>query len=256
VSDRAAGGAVRAVVLDVEGTTTPVTFVYDVLFPYARARLESFARAHREDPSFARTVDALAAEWAGDSQRAEPVPSWPEAARRARAPAASAPSDSEIEALCSYLSWLMDRDRKSTALKTVQGEIWRGGFERGELRGEVYPDVRPALERWRRDGRTIAIYSSGSVLAQRQLFGHSTAGDLTPLIDRHFDTTVGAKRDTASYVAIARALELAPEKILFVSDVDAELAAARVAGFATRLCVRGGDALPSDSPVVRTFDDL
>jgi enolase-phosphatase E1 len=150
----------------------------------------------------------------------------------------------------------MERDRKSTGLKIIQGEIWRGGFESGALRGEVYPDVKPALARWRAAQRTVAIYSSGSAAAQRLLFGYSTAGDLTPLIDRHFDTTSGPKLSADSYALIARELELRRDEVLFVSDVEAELASARQAGLDTRLCVRSGDAPRSLSPIVRTFDEL
>lgn len=150
----------------------------------------------------------------------------------------------------------MDRDRKSTGLKIIQGEIWRGGFESGALRGEVYRDVKPALERWRAENLVISIYSSGSATAQRLLFGHSTAGDLTPLIARHFDTTVGPKRSAESYAMIARTLEIPTNALLFVSDVDAELVAARAAGMDTRLCVRSTDAPATTSPIIRSFDEL
>jgi enolase-phosphatase E1 len=233
--------AVRAVVLDIEGTTTPVSFVYDVLFPYARARLREFLSAHGNDGVVRDALSLLAAEWVEDTEARGQIP------RAAR---------DDTFGSVGYLEWLMDRDRKSTALKIIQGEIWRGGFESGTLRGEVYPDVKPALERWRRTGRRLVIYSSGSAAAQRLLFGHSTAGDLTPLFERYFDTTVGAKRSVDSYAAIARALDVPANAILFVSDVDAELVAARNAGFQTRLCVRSGDAPPTSSPVIRSFDEL
>lgn len=236
-------GAVRGVVLDVEGTTTPVSFVYDVLFPYARARLRAFLQANAGDAEVQGAIRRLAAEWSDDVGSDSTVPPW-------------SGDGSDLGSLSRYLEWLMDRDRKSTGLKIVQGEIWRDGFENGTLCGEVYPDVKPALERWRADNRTVAIYSSGSAAAQRLLFGHSTAGDLMPLIDRNFDTTTGPKRSAESYVVIARELALPAAALLFVSDVEAELDAAREAGFATRLCVRSGDAPRSSSPVVRTFDEL
>ena len=243
-------GAVRGVVLDIEGTTTPVSFVYDVLFPYARERLRAFLPAHEGDAAIRDAFQLLAAEWEGDAEAKLQIP------RFARDDSSGARDDHDLEAIGDYLEWLMDRDRKSTGLKIIQGEIWRGGFESGVLRGPMYPDVKPALERWRESGRVVAIYSSGSAASQRLLFGHSTAGDLTPLIAHHFDTTIGAKRSCESYAAIARAMDILPNALLFVSDVDAELVAARAAGMDTRLCVRSGDAPSSQSLAIRTFDDL
>lgn len=232
--------AVRGVVLDIEGTTTPVSFVYEILFPYARERLGEFLSLHRNDAVVREALARLAPEWSVDAEaHREPL----------REP-------TDLESAEHYLKWLMDRDRKSTALKVIQGEIWRGGFESGVLRGDVYADVQPALERWRTAGRTIAIYSSGSAAAQRLLFGHSSRGDLTPLIDAYFDTKIGAKRSTDSYSAIARALELPANDLLFVSDVEAELVAARAARFQTRLCVRGDAAPPTTSRIIHTFDEL
>ncbi|MGH7617163.1 MAG: acireductone synthase [Gemmatimonadaceae bacterium] len=247
---------VRGVVLDVEGTTTPVSFVYDVLFPYARQRLRAFLRDHAEDSSVREAFRLLRLEWSGDEEAKKQIPRGAcprgsDSDRRARDDAGDAPDDMPL-----YLEWLMDRDRKSTGLKIIQGEIWRGGFESGALRGEVYPDVKPALERWHAAGRVVSIYSSGSATAQRLLFAHSTAGDLTPLIAHHFDTTVGPKRSSESYSAIARALNMPAAGLLFVSDVDAELVAARDAGMCTSLCVRSGDAPGTTSPVIRSFDEL
>jgi enolase-phosphatase E1 len=249
------GDAVRGVVLDVEGTTTPVSFVYGVLFPYARARLREFLTAHGEDALVRDALALLATEWIGEPAASNGAPRWMTAATWATR--SSPPGTiAELDAITSYLERLMDLDRKSTGLKIIQGEIWRGGFESGALRGEVYPDVKPALGRWRAAHRVVSIYSSGSATAQRLLFGHSTAGDLTPLIDRHFDTSVGAKRSPESYLAIARALKIPAGALLFISDVDAELVAARTAGLATRLCVRGDRAPATSSPIVHSFDEL
>ncbi len=230
-------GAVRGVVLDIEGTTTPVSFVYDVLFPYARERLGEFLSAHANDAVVRDALRRLESEWLADTE-------------------GSAVPPFDLVSAKHYLEWLMDRDRKSTALKVIQGEIWRGGFETGVLRGDVYPDVKPALERWRAAGRTIAIYSSGSSAAQRLLFRHSTRGDLTPLLDAYFDTTVGPKRSTESYVAIASGLQLRANELLFISDVDAELVAAGAAGLHTRLCVRGDTSPATSSRIIRSFDEL
>jgi enolase-phosphatase E1 len=151
----------------------------------------------------------------------------------------------------------MDRDRKSTALKALQGRIWKGGYRSGALKSHVYPDVRTALERCRAQRRSVAIFSSGSVLAQRLLFEHTVEGDLTPLIHAYFDTTTGPKQAAHSYRRIAEALRVAPGAVLFVSDVPAELDAAQAAGMGTGLCVRADGAPPtSDHPVLRTFDEL
>jgi enolase-phosphatase E1 len=157
-----------------------------------------------------------------------------------------------------YVYWLMDRDRKLQPLKVLQGKIWERGYAAGELHGDVYPDVRHALERWAARGVSAGIFSSGSVLAQKLLFGNSTAGDLTPLLRWHFDTEVGAKVDAASYGRIIEALRVPPQQVLFVSDLIRELDAARGASLRTALCVRA-PASPPDStehPIIRGFDEV
>ena len=152
----------------------------------------------------------------------------------------------------------MDQDKKSTGLKSLQGKIWEEGYRAGDLRGEVYPDVPPALERWRRQGIDIAIFSSGSLQAQRSLFSNTVAGDLTRFIRAYFDTTTGPKNAPESYARIAAALECSPSEVLFLSDVGAELDAALEAGMRTALCVRTPGSAPSTGahPVIRTFDDI
>lgn len=235
---------IRAILLDIEGTTTPVTFVYEVLFPYARARMRGFLWQHRDDPGVGEDVARLRAEHAVEMRGAPP---WNEDSPEAR-----------VESAAAYALWLMERDRKSTGLKSLQGKIWEAGYRSGELRGEVYPDVAPALARWRGQGRRLAIFSSGSVLAQKLLFAHSTAGDLTPYLDSYFDTSTGPKQDASSYRRIAEGLALPPGTILFLSDVIAELDTARHAGLHTGLSIRA-DALPpleQAHPIIRTFDDL
>jgi enolase-phosphatase E1 len=161
-------------------------------------------------------------------------------------------------AVAAHVHWLMDQDKKSTGLKSLQGKIWEEGYRTGELRGEVYPDVPPALERWRRQEIDIAIFSSGSVQAQRSLFASTAAGDLTRFIRAYFDTTTGPKTAPDSYARIAAALERSPSEVLFLSDVAAELDAARTAGMRTALCVRtSGSAPPAGAhPVVSTFDGM
>jgi enolase-phosphatase E1 len=152
----------------------------------------------------------------------------------------------------------MDQDRKSTGLKSLQGKIWAEGYQSGELKGEVYPDVLPALERWRDQGIDIAIFSSGSIQAQQSLFGNSVAGDLTRFIQAYFDTTTGPKKESESYARIAAALERSPSEVLFVSDIEAELDAAVKAGMRTALCVRepGSVSKAGVHRVVRNFDDI
>lgn len=152
----------------------------------------------------------------------------------------------------------MERDRKSTGLKSLQGKIWEEGYRSGELRSEVYPDVRPALERWRGQGLDIAIFSSGSVQAQQSLFRHTTAGDLTRFIRAYFDTTTGPKHAPESYTRIAASLECTPPKVLFLSDVAAELDAARAAGLRTGLCVRQPGSVPPSGPhpTIHAFDEI
>jgi enolase-phosphatase E1 len=175
-----------------------------------------------------------------------------------RAEHAAETSPPPMASVAAYVRWLMDHDRKSTPLKSLQGKIWEQGYRAGELRGEVYPDVPPALERWRGRGIEIAIFSSGSIQAQRDLFAHATAGDLTRLIRAYFDTTTGPKQAAQSYARIATALERSPAEMLFVSDVGAELDAARTAGMQTALCVRAaGTKMPSGAhPSIRTFDEV
>jgi enolase-phosphatase E1 len=230
-----------ALLLDVEGTTTPVDFVYRVLFPYAHARVGEFVSRNFAGSEMQCLVRGLGEEHAADRVAGRRPPDWAETP----------------DAVADYARWLMDQDRKATALKSLQGRIWEEGFRSGALVGQVYEDVPTAFVRWHEAGQAIAIFSSGSVLAQKLLFAHSNAGDLTPHLREYFDTTTGAKREAESYRRIAAALGFDPASILFVSDVAAELDAARAAGLDTALCVREGPS-PTDPPhrVIRTFDDL
>ena len=195
----------RAVLTDIEGTTTAISFVHDVLFPYARVRLAGWVAQKWDDPALADTWRAVEAE-AGVTGR-----------------------ESTLQVL---LQW-MDEDRKATSLKALQGQIWAAGYADGALVSHVYPDVAPALRAWRDAGLTLAVYSSGSVQAQQLLYGHSVAGDLRPLFSAWFDTRVGPKRAPTSYAAIAAALRLPPAEILFLSDIVEELDAAAAAGLRT-----------------------
>lgn len=234
-------GARAFVLLDVEGTTTPVDFVLRVLFPYAHAHVGAFLEAHASDPDVVHDLTGLRDEHGRDAAAGLSPPAW----------------DGSAAAAAPYARRLMDQDSKLTALKSLQGKIWAEGYAQGRLRGQVYDDVPPALARWAGAGRRVAIFSSGSVLAQKLIFGHSDHGDLTPFLSAYFDTTTGPKREAESYQRIAAALGKPAAAGLFVSDVVAELDAAREAGMATALAVRTPPG-PSGHghPEITSFDEL
>ena len=245
---RLAPAGVQAILLDVEGTTTPIAFVVEKLFPYARRHLRRHVEQHASAPEYAQLLEQLHGEHARDREAGQPVPTW-----------VDSPAAVHLASGVDYLEWLMDRDRKSTALKDLQGRVWEEGYRLGELQGDVFADVPRALERWRADGLEIGIFSSGSILAQQLLFRHSSAGDLTGYLRWHFDTTSGGKADAESYRRIAAAMKVPPHAVLFISDVALELDAASAAGMQTRLSVRPGNAPPPDGhghAVVHTLDDV
>ncbi len=222
---------IRAILFDIEGTTTDLSFVQEVLFPYAERRLADFVRRNRNRPEV-RAVLREVAELAG-----KPL--------------------SEEEAVGWLLRWSAE-DRKVAPLKTLQGMIWREGYADGTLSAHLYRDVPPKLREWKAKGLKLSVFSSGSVEAQQLLFRYTPFGDLTPLLDRFFDIrTAGPKRDPASYRRIAERLALPPGEILFLSDVEAELDAAKAAGMKTIQLVRDGRTLPSDRhPNVSRFDEI
>jgi enolase-phosphatase E1 len=240
-------GAIGAILLDIEGTMTSIAFVYDTLFPFARRHLREFLKDHRATPELADVLVRLELEWAEDVARGNAPPPWSDAA------------EGDLSLVAGYVEWLMDRDRKSPSLKLLQGYIWERGYRSGELKSELYGDVVRSIERWRHEGLLVAIYSSGSELAQRLLFGHTNDGDLTRCFSGFFDTAVGPKTSPDSYRRIAAALRLEPWRVLFVSDVMKELDASREAGCRGILCVRPGNPpQPSaaDVEAIRSFDDL
>lgn len=234
---------IRVVLLDIEGTTTPIAFVHDVLFQYARARLNAYLRAHAGEDELRGVVATLRVEWLEDAKAKLEPPAWALA---------------DLPAAARYLEWLMDRDRKSPGLKRLQGEIWRAGYRDGTLKGEVFDDVPAALKRWKAAGLDVAIYSSGSVAAQKMLFGTTAYGDLTPLLTGFFDTAVGPKIATDSYCRISSALGCETTRLLFLSDAPTELDAARSAGCRTLLAVRPGNAPASAAPehTIHSFDEI
>jgi enolase-phosphatase E1 len=233
-----------AIVLDIEGTTTPVAFVTGVLFPYARHHLRQHLAEQRNSDELRHAAGLLREEWAQDVASGEAPPSW---------------IDGSDEALAAYVEWLMDRDRKTTGLKLLQGHIWAGGYTSGHLQGQVFSDVVPALTRWQAAGLTLAIYSSGSAQGQRLLFAHTPAGDLTPYFAMFFDTTVGAKISAESYRRIGYRLGCATDRLLFVSDVSRETNAAAEAGCQVALVARESAATreyASRAPIVRSLDEI
>lgn len=244
-------GQPRVYLLDVEGTVAPLSLVTEQLFPYARRHIELYLRAQVREPWIDAEMEADLKLLAEENTAED---------RAAGAPLLARPGEDEswesmVPQAAAYLLWLMDRDRKSTALKALQGRVWREGFESGALVGTVFDDVPLAIERWSRQAR-VAIYSSGSVEAQRLLFQYSSAGDLTPYIAAHFDTRVGAKGNASSYERIAESMAVRPREVLFFSDAVRELDAAREAGCETRLVSRPGNAAVAEHthPVICAMD--
>ena len=225
---------VRGILLDIEGTTTPIAFVHDVLFSYARAHARDFLENNQDADEVRADIALLREEHAVDKSNNLQPP----------------------ESIADYIDWLIDRDRKSTGLKSLQGKIWRQGYLDGSLKSQVFTDVAPAFERWRAAGLKISIFSSGSVLAQQLLFAHTDAGDLTKFIDGYFDTNVGKKGEAESYRKIAAAIGLPASEILFISDVVAELEAAKEAGMETLLSIRPGNSPQEWPQVIRRLDEV
>lgn len=219
----------RGILLDIEGTTSSISFVYDVMFPFVRRELDRFLREKWGKPDAAAACDAIARD-AGHKSLAD----WQ------RSTGVEGESAGR-ELVAREVTRLMDGDVKATGLKQLQGLIWESGFASGELKAHVYDDVPPALKAWNAAGIDVRIYSSGSIQAQKLFFGHTIAGDLLPLLSGHYDTTTGPKKEAASYTAIAKEHGLAPPQILFLSDVAAELDAATAAGMKTGLVLRPGN---------------
>ncbi len=198
---------IKAIVTDIEGTTTSISFVADVLFPYARSRMAEFIAQYQQQPAVAKEIAAVRAEIGN-------------------------PNASLQEVADTLVSWI-DQDLKITPLKTLQGLIWQTGYESGELKGHLYPEVAACLTHWKNQGIHLNVYSSGSEAAQQLLFRFSEAGDLSGLFDNFFDTRIGAKRDKASYHSIQQQLGFDADEILFLSDIVEELDAAEAAGLNT-----------------------
>lgn len=211
---------IQAILTDIEGTTTSISFVHDTLFPYASEHVQDYLEAHKTEPEVAAIIDEVKA-------------------------ISSAPKASLKEVAAILQGWIK-LDKKITPLKTLQGMMWKEGYEKGEFEGHVYEDAYDKLREWKKAGFKLYVYSSGSVSAQKLLFGYSTYGDLTPLFSGHFDTTVGGKREASSYKNIAAELKIDATRILFLSDTIEELNAARGAGMQTCLVTRSEDYVHTD----------
>lgn len=232
----------KAILLDIEGTTTPIDFVHKTLFPFAKNKIGEYLEINFENLS--REISELEVEYKKDFTNQIYGRKF---------------DKNSAESVAEYLKFLIEVDRKSTPLKALQGKIWQEGYEAGELKSEMFEDIPRAFERWYQKGKTIAIYSSGSVLAQKLIFQYSNFGDLTHYISAYFDTTTGYKRKKTSYAKIAEKLQNRKTEILFISDVLEELNAAHHAGLHTILSVRDGNAPIAENhsyQVVRNFDAI
>lgn len=219
---------VDAVLTDIEGTTTSISFVHDTLFPYAKEHVREYVLAHENDPTVQKILKEV-----------EEV--------------AQVTSDQVIDTL---LAW-MQQDKKITPLKALQGLMWEDGYRTGAFQGHVYDDAFQQMSHWKSQGLSLYVYSSGSVHAQKLLFSFSNQGDMTPLFTNYFDTKVGGKKETASYVLIAEQIGIPPEKILFLSDTVEELNAARNAGMQTILLNRDYTQFQDwKHPFVRSFNEI
>lgn len=224
---------IRYILTDIEGTTTDIAFVHKTLFPYAAQKLPDFVRTHADELAVAECI--LETQQTLLDEKDE---------------------DADLEsAIQTLLHWIQE-DRKHPTLKRLQGMIWREGYESGAFKGHVYADVVPQLENWRMQGIRIGIYSSGSVEAQKLLFGCSEYGDLTYLINHYFDTKVGHKKEVTSYQNIATILKLQPQQILFLSDIEAELDAAQQAGMQTIQLVREGTQAGENHVTRKDFSEI
>jgi enolase-phosphatase E1 len=229
----------QCVLLDIEGTISDIRFVYDVMFPYAKNHMDRFLVESWTIPAVQEAIRTVAKdagtksieEWLGTDWQSD--------------------SGDAVAKLSEHLQQLMATDSKATGLKLLQGMVWQSGFESGALRAELFADVLPALEQWKASGLDLRIYSSGSVLAQRMFFKYTKLGDLTDLFSAHYDTTIGTKRDSASYTRIASESHYDPGEIVFVTDVHAELIAAEQAGMQVVASVR-----PNNLPLPAEFTGL
>ena len=222
---------IRVILTDIEGTTSSISFVHEVLFPYAAEHLPAFVRGHHHS-----------------------VPAVSEQLYRVAETSGTDPKD--IEGLITVLLGWIKEDRKDGALKALQGMVWEQGYQNGELKGHIYPDAADYLKRWHDRGLRLFVYSSGSVKAQKLIFGFTNEGDFTPFFSGYFDTAVGGKKEAPSYHKIIAELGVEPATVLFLSDVEAELKAAEEAGLKTAWLVRDGELPDTGRFVARDFAEV
>ena len=230
------------ILLDIEGTTSSISFVYDKMFPFVRENLHHFLTANWNDEELTQAVKQIAS----DAKLSD----WPDR---------SLPPAEQQNAVAAEVIRQMDSDIKATGLKMLQGQIWKSGFDSGELQAHIYEDVKPAIESWKSLGKDISIYSSGSVQAQLLFFGHTIQGDLLSHFSAHYDTKIGSKKEVGSYDYIANQMGVDPKRILFISDIVAELEAAAAAGFQVLLSLRPGNAKvsePLDQMAIGSFAEI
>lgn len=223
----------KFILTDVEGTTTSISFVHDVLFPFSKERLKAFVQENIGKKEVQEALNSTKKTAAEEGQK----------------------NLSDSEACELLLKWIKE-DRKHPALKSLQGEIWEEGYTSGSIKGHIYPDVLPALKKWKEAGLSLGVYSSGSVKAQHLIFGYSSEGNLRPFFSAHFDTAVGHKREVNSYKNIAEELKLPAEEILFLSDIKEELDAAKSAGMKTIQLVRQDDVIIGEHQTAKDFGDI
>lgn len=244
---------VQAIVVDIEGTVSSIQFVHEVMFPFASQAAERYLLDRWEDAEVQHAIEQMAKDGSGKTSFSIPADGgdwrW-----NPEVPATGRPL-----AVAEWVRQLIAEDSKTTGLKHLQGMIWKEGFHAGLLTAPLFPDVPPALQRWSDQGLQLAVYSSGSIAAQKLFFQHTSSGNLLPLFSHHFDTTTGGKRSSSSYRAIAERLEGNPSQLLFLSDVYEELTAAKEAGWQAIAVVRPGNApLPPNCsiPAIQSFDEL
>lgn len=224
---------IKYILLDIEGTTSDIQFVHQVMFPYSRERLEAFVLSHQQLDTVVEAIELT--QQTVKTEQGQEI---------------------ELEgAIATLLDWI-DRDRKHAALKAIQGLIWKQGFESGAFKSHLYPDVKPKLEDWTRSGLILGIYSSGSIATQKMFFSHTIAGDLTPLFSNYFDLTMGSKKESSSYEKIIQALGLSASEIVFLSDVPAELMAAGEKGLQVVHVKREGTECWSDGAEIESFEEI
>lgn len=232
----------KVILLDIEGTTTPIDFVQKTLFPFAKSKIDQYVRGNFDE--IQGEIEQVKIEHKMDFEKQIYGRSFDETLP---------------ESISKYLKFLIDSDRKSTPLKSLQGKIWKQGYKTGELKSEIFEDVPSAFKRWHSENKIIAIYSSGSVLAQKLLFKYTNRGDLTSFISNYFDTIIGNKKETISYKRILAKFNFSASELLFISDSIEELDAAKNAGFETLLSIREGNApieKKNSHRSIQSFDEV